>query len=121
MRKPDMDFLVDGEPMLLSDEDVTLSFQDLDSEASGRDESGVMHRSRLRSFVGTWGFSYSHLTGEEYAYLMERLGCKPVFAFTYSAPGGSRTVNAYCAKMSATIQNRATGSYKDCSFQIIEC
>ena len=38
------DILVDGQPILVPDADITAEYTDLDSEESGRDESGVMHR-----------------------------------------------------------------------------
>ena len=41
-------FLLDGKPIVAPDEDVEMSFEDLDSAQSGRDESGFMHRIRVR-------------------------------------------------------------------------
>ena len=61
-------YQIDGKPMLAPDHDPEFSFSDLDSSDSGRDESGYMHRVRVREGVGTWGFEYAHLkskvTGE---------------------------------------------------------
>ena len=45
MRKKTDLFLIDGQPMLAPDENVEISVEDIDASDSGRDESGVMHRS----------------------------------------------------------------------------
>ena len=39
-------FLIDGQPMPAPDRDVEASFEDIDSEDSGRTLDGVMHRDR---------------------------------------------------------------------------
>ena len=67
MRKTTDLFLINGMPMLLPDADVGMSYEDLDSAESGRDESGVMHRIPVRYKVGAWSFTYHHLTEEENA------------------------------------------------------
>ena len=41
-------YLIDGKPVLVPDEGVSESYEDLDSDASGRDQSGIMHRSLIR-------------------------------------------------------------------------
>ena len=68
-------YLIDGKPVLVPDEGVSESYEDLDSDASGRDQSGIMHRSLIREKVGTWGFSYASLTAEEwkYSFLKEKI------------------------------------------------
>ena len=58
-------FTVNGKPMLVPDQEVTVNYEDLDASDSGRDESGVMHRFVVRYKVASWSFSYSHLTEEE--------------------------------------------------------
>ena len=50
-------FLIDGQPMYAPDGDVGISYEDLESSDSGRDESGAMHRIVLRRNAGTWSFS----------------------------------------------------------------
>ena len=62
-------YLIDGKPVLVPDEGVSESYEDLDSDASGRDQSGIMHRSLIREKVGTWGFNYASLTAEEWKYM----------------------------------------------------
>ena len=70
MREFYNDFLIDDKPILAPDAGVELKLTDLDSQDSGRDESGVMHRIVLRKGVRTWDFSYSALTAEEYQYML---------------------------------------------------
>ncbi len=62
MRRTTDLFTVNGQPMLAPDEEIGISYEDLDASDSGRDESGVMHRIVVRQKVPSWTFSYSHLT-----------------------------------------------------------
>lgn len=116
------DFLVDGEPMLTPDINVNISENDLDSDGSGRDESGVMYRIVLRSGVKTWEFVYTVLDAEDYLYIQSLLKGKATFDFSYRNPNGSVSVTkAYSSKRSITLRNYATGEYKNLKFNIIEC
>ena len=116
------DYLIDGWPMLVPDADVSLSFADLDSSDSGRDESGIMHRIVVRSRVATWGFNYSQLTAEEYQYMRDLFADKPDFEFTYRKLDGTfDTKRAYCSNESITYHNAQLGLYKNLKFNIIEC
>lgn len=117
MRSFDENYLVDGAPMLAPDAGVSLHFSDIDDSDAGRDESGFMHRSLVRSKVRTWGFTYSFLTGEEYAYLMGLLGGKETFTFT----DGQEACTAYCSKLETSLFSRAHGLHKATQFNIIEC
>lgn len=71
------DFTIDGSPMLGTAEEQELSFSDLDSSDSGRDEAGYMHREVVREKVGTWSFQYPLLDKEDYHYLRTLLQGKP--------------------------------------------
>lgn len=116
------DYLVDGQPMLVPDADVEMSFSDLDHADSGRDESGFMHRIVVRYRVGTWGFNYSQLTAEEYGYMRTLLAGKAEFTFTYPDPNGDRVeTKAYCSNNSITYHDARRGLYKNLKFNIIEC
>lgn len=116
------DYKIDGKPMLVPDADVSLSFSDLDSSDSGRDESGVMHRIVVRHRVGTWGFNYSQLTAEEYKYMRSLFEGKSEFAFTYRDLDGYLVeTKAYCSNDSITYHNARLGLYKNLKFNIIEC
>lgn len=117
MRAFDTKFKVDGKPMLVPDGSVELSWQDLDSEAAGRDESGYLHRAVLRRGVRTWGFAYGVLTDGERAYLLSLFRDKDTF--TFESDEGSCT--AYCARGEIRLWNRPQGVYKGMKFNIIEC
>lgn len=116
------DYQINGSPLLVPDEDVAMSFSDLDSSDSGRDESGVMHRIVVRQRVGTWGFNYSSLTTEEYMYMRSLLDGKSEFTFTYRDLNGYLVeTRAYCSNDSITYHNAKLGLYKNLKFNIIEC
>ena len=58
-------FLINGQPMLAPDAEVTVSYEDIDGADAGRDQAGFLHRSLLRCKVPSWNFSYTWLTEEE--------------------------------------------------------
>lgn len=116
------EYLINGQPILVPDAEVELSFQDLDSGSAGRDESGYMHRIRVRTRVKTWGFQYSALGREDFRYMENLLAGSDVFTFTYThTDGTARTCQAYCAKASLVYENAALGLYRNYKFNIIEC
>lgn len=109
-------------PMLAPDQDVELQYSDLDASDAGRDESGVMHRMVVRRRVRAWAFTYSHLTGEEYAYMQSLFDGRDTFVFTFpKADGSVDTCKAYCSGGSVLVRNLRTGIYKNYRFSIIEC
>ena len=116
------DYQIDGKPMPIPDQDVEISRSDLDSDESGRDESGYMHRIVLRERVKTWGFSYAVLDRETYQYLMSLFEGKPTFEFAYRDEGGQpvKTI-AYCSNDSIVYRNAKTGLYANLKLNIIEC
>ena len=79
-------FTVNGKPLLLPDAGVTCSFEDLDSYAAGRDQSGVMHRDVVRYKVGSWTFSYGFLTEAEKQYMEGLFPKAATFTFGYPDP-----------------------------------
>lgn len=116
------DYQIDGKPMLVPDANVSLSFSDLDSSDSGRDESGVMHRIVVRERVATWGFNYSKLTAEEYKYMRSLFAGKSDFTFAYRDLDGYLVeTRAYCSNDSITYHNARLGLYQNLKFNIIEC
>ena len=117
MRAKDTHFLVDGMPLLAADAGVELGFSDLDSEASGRDESGYLHRDVLRKAVRTWDFTYGVLTAEEFDYLQSLFAGKATFRFRE----GDYECSAYCSKSSVRLWDRARGIYRDLRFTVIAC
>lgn len=122
MRKFDFDFLIDGKPILAPDEGVTVSYEDLDSSESGRDESGVMHRIVMREGVKKVPLTYAFLNKEDYLYMESLFKGKPQFEVECRDFDGSQLhFTAYRSKHSITIQNVRTGIYKNYTFSIIEC
>lgn len=124
MRKTTELFKINGLPMLVPDAEVGVSYEDLDSSGAGRDESGVMHRFLVRCKVGSWSFSYSHLTEEEKRYMEGLFGSNPVFTFTHpDRVDAAKAVScqAYRSKYSISWKNSRTGLWSGYGFQIIEC
>lgn len=117
-------FQINGRPLLPPDEDVSLSFEDLDSSDSGRDEGGFMHRVVVRYKVGTWSFVYSHITQEEFAYMLEVLPKAGSFTFTHptlSDCAVTEETTAYCSKYGIVWHSARTKDYRNFKFNIIEC
>ena len=117
-------FKVDGQPLFAPDEDVSLSFEDLDASDSGRDEAGVMHRIVVRYKVGTWSFEYSHISNSEYQYMEELFSGKADFQFTHPSRVDcetSVTTKAYRSKYGIVWHSARTKDYRNYKFSIIEC
>lgn len=117
-------FLINGQPLLAPDENVSVSYEDLDSADSGRDESGVMHRIPVRYKVGSWQFTYSHLTDAELTYLEGLFENQAQFSFTRPSrldPGQPVTTLAYRSKYALCWQNAVTGLWRNYGFSVIEC
>lgn len=117
-------FQINGTAMLAPDEDVEVSYQDLDASDAGRDESGYMHRMVVRNKVGSWKFSYAHLTEEERQYMENLFGDAETFTFTHPTRGdATRTEQSLCYRSSFDIswRNARTGLWSGYGFSIIEC
>lgn len=117
-------FRINGKPMFAPDEEVSLSFSDLDGNESGRDEGGYMHRIVIRYHVGTWSFSYQYITEEEMQYMESLFANAPDFEFTRPDrldPGKLVTTRCYRSKYSIVWKNARTGQYRNYKFNIIEC
>lgn len=117
-------YRINGRPMPVPDQDVQMSFEDLDSADSGRDESGFMHRTVKRHKVCTWDFVYSYLSQEEYTYLLGLWEQAGSFTFSYpdpAEPARRRQTTAYLSRYGITWHNARTGWYRNLKFSIIEC
>ena len=117
-------FLINGEQMLAPDEDVGVSYSDLDADDSGRDESGYMHRIVVRYKLGTWSFEYASITEAEKQYLERLFGETPDFDFTHPDRLNAEkqvTCKAYRSKYSNSWHNARTGQWRNYKFNIIEC
>lgn len=121
MREFYYDLLINGKPILAPDSDMQMEMNDLDSDESGRDEGGFMHRIVLRKDVKKWGLSYSFVTQEEYKY-MESLFKNSEFDVEYRDVGGyPAKCRCYRSNHSILVRNARTGLFKNYNFSIIEC
>lgn len=115
-------YKINGVPILVPDADVELTQTDLDSGSAGRDESGFMHRIRVRKRVKTWAFQYFALRREEFQYLENLLSQDAVFTFSYPDTDGSvKTCPAYCSNSGLSYHNAKLGLYRNYKFTVIEC
>lgn len=122
MRNFYYDFQIDKKPVLVPDADIQIEYCDLDSENSGRDECGFMHRIVLRRGMKVWNISYGVLTTEEYRYMESLFAGKDEFLVEYRDHNGKRgSCMAYRSVHSITIHNVKQGLYKNYKFNIIEC
>ena len=100
MREKTELFQIGGKPMLVPDVEVVVSYSDLDASDSGRDESGYMHRIVVRHKVGSWKFTYAHLTEEEKQYRKASSPMRPPFSSGIrpgKMPGHLRSAGATAA------------------------
>ena len=123
MRKKTNHFVVNGKPLLVPDT-VDVIYTDLDSDDSGRDEAGFMHRIVLREKVPTWSFTYETLTEEERKYMESLFKGYPTFTFhrpNLEDSGQHTAVPAYRSVFSISWFNAKQGLWKNYKFNIIEC
>lgn len=124
MRAYSTDFFINGQPLLVPDEEVMHNYEDLDDASSGRDESGVMHRTVVRYKVGSWSFSYNHLTEEEKQYMESIFPEEPDFLFLHPSRLDASVLEdtrCYRSKYSLSWKNSRTGLWSGYGFNIIEC
>lgn len=116
------EYKIEGMPLLVPDADVELTQTDLDSGSAGRDESGYMHRIRVRKRVKTWVFQYFALGREEFQYLENLLSQKEIFTFSYpDIDGKIHSCSAYCSNSALYYHNAKLGLYRNYKFTVIEC
>ena len=117
-------FTINGKPFLAPDADVAVSYEDIDSEESGRDEAGFMHRVVVRYKVGTWSFEFSHITEEEKQYMESLFPDAPDFQFGHPSRRDAsitEVTTAYRSRYGISWQNARTGAWRNYKFNIIEC
>lgn len=118
---------IDGNPLPEPTEAAEIKFTDVESEDSGKDETGVYHREILRFGVLSCTLTYSHLSNEECAYLFHLLENKSTFRFTCPISSDSRNVEqtvtrtCYCTDHGAALQRLKAGVWRDAKLQIQEC
>lgn len=119
MRKFDYDFLIDGEPILISDAGVQITEKDIVETAT--DESGVTHRDVIRTGVMAFTIPYSRITRDELLYMRSLIRGKKHFAISYlNLEGQVATITAHCEKINTSMYNKATGVYKKFNLVISE-
>ena len=117
-------FMVNGKPMFAPDADVEFSYEDLDSEDTGRDESGYMHRIVVRYKVMSGAFEFSHISEEDMRYMESLFPDEPYFEFTRPSRLNSDipvTTRCYRSKYGISWHNAKTGQWRNYKFNIIEC
>ena len=123
MRSKTDRFLINGQPLLAPDGEVTVNYEDLDGSDAGRDQNGKLHRSVVRYKVASWGFRYENLTEEERQYLESLFPDAPTFSFTHPSRGDSavaKTTECYRSKYGISWRNARTGLWRGLQFNIIE-
>lgn len=116
------DFLIDDQPILMPDADITIEYTDLDTNESGRDESYVMHRIVARRGVKKWPLPYAVISRDEYLYMESLFKGKDTFTVKYRDHDGTlQECLCYRSNHSITVHNVRTGDYRNYKFNIIEC
>lgn len=116
-------FKINGVPLYAPDQDMEMSFEDIDSADTGRDQAGYMHREVVRYDVGKWMFSYASLTKAEYKYMESIFPRSGSFEFTHPSlddPDVLETTSCYRSKRSFVWRSAKDGKYKNYKFDIIE-
>ena len=117
-------FRINDSPMFAPDEDVVMSYSDPDSDESGRDESGVMHRIVVQYKMGTWSFTYSSISEREKQYMESLFPNAPDFLFTHPSRldvGETEVTRCYRSNYSISWKNAITGQWRNYKFNIIAC
>ncbi len=117
-------YKINGKALFAPDENVSMSFEDLEASDTGMDEGGFLHRIVVRHKVGTWSFYYSHISQEEYAYMLSLLPLSGSFTFTHpklTDCAQTEDTAAYCSKYSIVWHSAKTKDYRNFKFDIIEC
>lgn len=116
------DYKIDGAPILVPDAEVEITMTDLDAASAGRDESGFMHRVRVRKRVKTWAFQYFALNRTQWQYMEDLLSKNATFQFSYpDTDGTAKVCTAYCSTTGLNWQNARLGLYRNYKFTVIEC
>lgn len=116
-------FKINGKPMFAPDENVLITWSDIDSAESGRDEAGNQHRIVIRYDVASITFTYSNISESELAYMRSLFPKEPDFLLEYPDPADTektRSVRAYRQKHSVYWKNAVTGQFRNYKFTITE-
>ena len=117
-------FKINGKPMFAPDADIDFSYEDLDSEDTGRDESGYMHRIVVRYKVMSGSFEFSHISEADMQYMESLFPDEHDFEFTRPSRLNSDipvTTRCYRSKYGISWRNARTGQWRNYKFNIVEC
>ena len=117
-------YKVDNVSLLVPDNTVGESFEDIDSPETGRDENGYMHRTVVRYKVGKWSFQYTKLSQSDYEALESIFGDKATFDFTRPSrtnPSTTVTTECYRSKYSHEFYDYKNKVWRNYKFNLIEC
>lgn len=117
-------FQINGQPMLLPDQEVSVSYEDIDAADAGRDQAGFMHRIPVRHKVASWNFTYAYLTDEEKNYIESLFGDSATFTFTHPSRLDAAVPEdslCYRSKYTVSWKNARLGLWRDHSFTVIQC
>lgn len=114
-------FAVNDIPMLAPDAPVRVSYEDIAGDDTGRDLSGILHRSVVRYGVATWEFTFTNLTDEEKRYLEQLFPRAPSFLFTCPGrDGGLQEISCYRSHWSLLWRDATRGLWSELKFRISE-
>ena len=122
--KYDYEFLVDGSPILISDEGVQIAFNDFWADESVQDESGYIHMIPLRLGVFRAEIPYEHINMEEYQYMESLFEGKSTVEVNFWNPKNGKKETRTCYRPeppTPLIINRAKGYLRSYTLIIEEC
>ena len=122
MRPKTQLFTINGQPMLAPDEQVSVSYSDIDASDAGRDQEGILHRNVVRWKVGAWTFTYASLTEQEKQYMESLFPEEATFVFGHpDRLDAATTAYSTCYRAKYGISWRSSrGLWNGYSFQIVE-
>lgn len=124
MRPYSTEFKIGGKSMLVPDSPLQVTYEDVLSSDSGRDESGVMHSIPMRRKIAKWTFVYASLTEEEKNYMESIFPDTATFDFTKPSrtnTATSSTAKAYRTSYGIAFYDANQGLWKNYKFVIQEC
>lgn len=116
-------FLINGNPILVPDNELGESYEDVDAAETGRDETGHMHRFPVIYKCGKWSFEYNLMTKEDYMFMEALFPDEGNFQFTRPSrrnPDVMVTTSCYRSKYSISWFSPKRGMYRNYKFNIIE-
>ena len=116
-------FKVNNVSMFAPDEDIDMSYEDIDSADTGRDETGTMHRIVVRYKVGKWSFNYKTIDEDDFIAMEDLFPDEGTFMFTHPSrrdPNTPETTECYRSKYSITWKNARKHIWRNYKFNIIE-